>query len=153
MQFWSLGWEDSLVEGMAIHSSILAWEIPWTEEPGGLQFMGSQRVRHDSSSHKHNICYRIATTLGFPVRKHLTGGFLCAVLDLSGILCSLRKGKPLLGLRIPDISFVSFSIWWYVPSSFYEPYGKSGYLQLSLSYGWPHVFLITCKFWFYLCWK
>ena len=38
----SLGWEDSLEEGMATHSSILAWEIPWTEEPGGLQSMGSQ---------------------------------------------------------------------------------------------------------------
>ena len=42
----SLGWEDSLEEGMATHSSILAWRIPYTEEPGGLQFMGSQRVRH-----------------------------------------------------------------------------------------------------------
>ena len=34
-------------KGMATHSSVLAWRIPWTEEPGGLQFMGSQRVRHD----------------------------------------------------------------------------------------------------------
>ena len=42
-----LGWEDPLEEGMATHSSILAWRIPWTEEPGGLQFMGLQRVRHD----------------------------------------------------------------------------------------------------------
>ena len=40
----SLGQEDSLEKGMATHSSILAWEIPWTEEPGGLQSMGSQRV-------------------------------------------------------------------------------------------------------------
>jgi len=43
----SLGWEDPLEEGMAIHSSILAWRIPCTEEPGGLQFLGSQRGRHD----------------------------------------------------------------------------------------------------------
>ena len=43
----SLGWEDPLEKGMATHSSILAWEIPGTEEPGGLQSMGSQRVRHD----------------------------------------------------------------------------------------------------------
>ena len=42
-----LGQEDSLEKGMATHSSILAWRIPWTEEPGGLQYMGSQRVRHD----------------------------------------------------------------------------------------------------------
>ena len=41
----SLGWEDPLEKGMAIHSSILAWRIPWTEEPGGLQSMGSQRGR------------------------------------------------------------------------------------------------------------
>ena len=42
-----LGQEDPLEEGMATHSSILAWRIPWTEEPGGLQAMGSQRERHD----------------------------------------------------------------------------------------------------------
>ena len=43
----SLGWEDPLEKEMATHSSILAWRIPWTEEPGGLQSMGSQRVGHD----------------------------------------------------------------------------------------------------------
>ena len=42
-----LGGEDPLEKKMATHSSILAWRIPWTEEPGGLQFTGSQRVRHD----------------------------------------------------------------------------------------------------------
>ena len=48
MQIRSLGWEDALKKGMAIHSSILAWRIPWTEEPGGLQSMGWQRVRHET---------------------------------------------------------------------------------------------------------
>ena len=43
----SLGWEDPLEEEMATHSSVLAWEIPWTEEPGGLQSMGLQRAGHD----------------------------------------------------------------------------------------------------------
>ena len=43
----SLGQEDALEKGRATHSSILAWRIPWTEEPGGLQSMGLQRVRHD----------------------------------------------------------------------------------------------------------
>ena len=43
----SLGQEDLLEKEMATHSSILAWEIPWTEEPGRLQFMGSQRAGHD----------------------------------------------------------------------------------------------------------
>ena len=42
----SLGWEDPLEKEMATHSNILAWRIPWTEEPCGLQSMGSQRVRH-----------------------------------------------------------------------------------------------------------
>ena len=42
-----LGWEDPLEKEMAAHSSILAWKIPWTEEPGRLQSMGLQRVRHD----------------------------------------------------------------------------------------------------------
>ena len=43
----SLDWEDPLEEEMATHSGILAWKIPWTEEPGGLQSIGSQRVGHD----------------------------------------------------------------------------------------------------------
>ena len=43
----SLGWEDLLEKEMATHSSILAWRIPWTEEPGRLQSMGSHRVGHD----------------------------------------------------------------------------------------------------------
>ena len=42
-----LGWEDPLEKEVATHSSILAWSIPWTEEPGGLQSMGPQRVGHD----------------------------------------------------------------------------------------------------------
>ena len=49
MQIWSLGWEDPLEEAMATHSITLAWEIPWTEEPDGLQSMEVQRVRHDWS--------------------------------------------------------------------------------------------------------
>ena len=47
MQVQSLGSEDPLEKGMDTHSSILSWRIPWTEEPGGLQSMGSQRVRRD----------------------------------------------------------------------------------------------------------
>ena len=56
----SLGREDPLEKEMATHSSILAWRIPWTEEPGGLQSTGSQRVRHDwttsLSLYKHYDC-------------------------------------------------------------------------------------------------
>ena len=46
-QVWSVGWEAPLKKRMAIHSSVLPWRIPWTEEPSGLWSMGSQRVRHD----------------------------------------------------------------------------------------------------------
>ena len=47
MQVRSLSWEDPLEKEMATHSTLLAWKIPWTEELGELQFMGSQRVTHD----------------------------------------------------------------------------------------------------------
>ena len=46
-QVQPLGWEDPLEKGIATHSSIFAWRIPWTEDPGGLQSMGLQQVRHD----------------------------------------------------------------------------------------------------------
>ena len=46
-QVRALGWEDPLEEEMAVHSSIIAWKSPWTEEPGRLQSKGSQRVGHD----------------------------------------------------------------------------------------------------------
>ena len=46
-QVQPMGWEDPLEKGMATHSNILAWRIPWTEEPGVLESIGSQRVRYD----------------------------------------------------------------------------------------------------------
>ena len=56
----SLGWEDPLEKGMTPHSGTLAWRIPRTEEPGGLQSMGSQRVRHDWVT-KHCTCFLVFT--------------------------------------------------------------------------------------------
>ena len=47
MRVQSLGWEDPLEKGRTTHSGVLAWKIPWTEEPGQLQSMGSQRLGHD----------------------------------------------------------------------------------------------------------
>ena len=64
----SLGQEDPLEKGMATHSCTLAWKIPWLEEPGRLQFMGSQRVRHDwatSLSHKLLILRMTSVWLWF----------------------------------------------------------------------------------------
>ena len=54
---WSVGQEDPLEEGMATHSSVLAWRIAWTEESGGLQSMGSKRVRHDWAHRHTNVDY------------------------------------------------------------------------------------------------
>ena len=72
-QVQSLGWEDPLEAGMATHSSIPAWRIPWTEEPGRLQSMGLRRVRHDWVTNTvciHYHCrkikqYRLVTTRPF----------------------------------------------------------------------------------------
>ena len=58
-QVQSLGIKDPLEKEMATHSSILAWEMPWTEEPGGLQSMGSQRVGHDLVTEHNNLGYII----------------------------------------------------------------------------------------------
>ena len=59
---WSLGWEDPQKKEMATHSSILAWRIPWTEEPGGLQSMGSQRVVHDWATNTYFCPLPLAAT-------------------------------------------------------------------------------------------
>ena len=61
-QVQSLGWEDPLKKEMAIHSSILAWRIPWTKEPGGLQAMGSQRdMTEQLSFSQYFVLSRITT--------------------------------------------------------------------------------------------
>ena len=52
-QVQSRGWKDPLEEGLAANSSILAWRVPWTEEPDRLQSMGSQRIGHDLESKQH----------------------------------------------------------------------------------------------------
>ena len=54
----SLGWEDPLEKEMATHSCILAWEIPWTEEPGRLQSIGWQRVRHDLATEHPRTAFK-----------------------------------------------------------------------------------------------
>ena len=58
---WSLGWEDPLEKEMATHSSILAWKISWTKEPGGLQSMGSQRVGHDWATNTYYSFLNVST--------------------------------------------------------------------------------------------
>ena len=67
----SLGWKNPLEEGIATHSSILAWEIPWTEESGRLNSMGSHRVGHDLNNLTHMFCnYKIVAVISnFHYRK------------------------------------------------------------------------------------
>ena len=64
-QLWSLGLEDPLEKGTAMRSSIRAWRIPWTEEPGGIQAIGSQRVGHDWAFNTHAHCTRCVTSAVF----------------------------------------------------------------------------------------
>ena len=65
MQLESLSWEDSLEESMATHSSVHAWRILWTEEPGGLQSIASQRVKYNCSD-----LARTHATLTFGLNQH-----------------------------------------------------------------------------------
>ena len=69
----SLGWEDSLEEGIAAHSSILAWRIPWTEEPGGLQSIGSQNVGHNETT-EHNLINGVKWSLNCGFDLHFSNG-------------------------------------------------------------------------------
>ena len=92
----SLGWEDPLKEGMETHSSILAWRIPWTEEPDGLQTMGSQRVGHDW------------------VTKHSTA-LCCFGVKYSVYIGAVKKFICIISFQIPhirdDIWYFPFSVW------------------------------------------
>ena len=69
----SLGLADSLKEGMATHSSILAWKIPWTEEPGGLQSMGLQRVGHNRATAHMAPCIRFTLEQESQGQRSLVG--------------------------------------------------------------------------------
>ena len=96
IQVWSVGRENTLEEEMATHSSILAWEIPWTEDPGGLQSLGSQRVEHNlATEHKPGItlCFRylksdwayvIYLVMKFFLQKSISGLIICYI---SGSCC------------------------------------------------------------------
>ena len=82
---WSLSWKDLLEKGMATHSSILAWRIPWTEDPSGLQSMGSQRVGHNWSDlvprTKLCVCFQSCPTLCDPMDCRLPGSCVHGILQ------------------------------------------------------------------------
>ena len=83
----SLGQEDPLKQGMATHCSILAWTIPWTEEPGGLQSMGSQRVRQDGARNIFRFSVLVLTML----HKHPIRGWICVQRSLPAHLSFIPK--------------------------------------------------------------
>ena len=95
-QVQSLGQEDPPENRMATHSSILAWEIPWTEKPGGLQFMGWQRIRHDWATkhiHTHTHTHTHRVIWDFPEASGEESACQCRRLNRCGF-------SPLVG-KIP----------------------------------------------------
>ena len=99
---WSLGWEDPLEEGIATLSSILTWRIPWTEEPGGLQSMGLQRVRHDWSDSTHTLL-NVSTSGCFSFFLSVTRMAPCSCALICAEILSLgREGKSV-GCHLPAV--------------------------------------------------
>ena len=96
MRVWYTGWEDPLEKGMATHSSILAWRIPWTEDPGGLQSMGSQTVERD---------WAIAAADAKSLQSCLT---LCDPMDYSLPGSSIRG---IFQARVLEWVAIAFSDW------------------------------------------
>ena len=115
-QVWSLGGEGSLEKGMASHSSVLAWRIPWTEEPGGLPSPGSQRVAHDWAS-THSPTAQKTRLLGWPkwtllltscpTEPQIMNG-LCAIL----VLKNSKQDSKSLGWPTPFLTFLVKGLAW-----------------------------------------
>ena len=89
---WRLGQEDPLEKGMATHSSILAWRIPWTEEPGGLQSMGSQRVGHDwATKHSTDDIYAYYREKNYPLPQSSEHSHCCFVFEaIKNLFCEIQ---------------------------------------------------------------
>ena len=107
-QVRSLGQEDPLEKEMATHSSILAWRIPWTEEAGGLQSMGSQRVRHDWATNTDRYFNRwfINISSFFSSQFQL-------LLPSWGVWASYSPTLVFaLQTAVPKIPFLRFTVWW-----------------------------------------
>ena len=128
MQFPSLGREDPLEKEMATHSSIPAWRIPWTEEPGGLQSMGSHRVGHDWAT--EHPCTNAILSFFFTFCLRSSFSWLLSLFDIPPSLYPFYKVLSCFqALRVvPDSSYVPlpqsenqpflqgylvfFSLWW-----------------------------------------
>ena len=97
---WSLGQKDPLEESVAIHSSILAWRIPWTEESGGLQSIGSQRVRHcwselacTCSLHSSDLLWQQSKPKLFSVKNSALILFWCIESYIKNYIVQILRSK------------------------------------------------------------
>ena len=122
MRIWSLGHKDPLEEGMATHSSILAWRIPWTEEPDGLQFRGSPRVWHDWSDLARTQCIYVNPNLliyptPFPLAFHICTLYVLLFIlnyDLLLVFQASVSAVSNMGLEVDSIS------WWIYKNNYTE---------------------------------
>ena len=92
-QVWSVSWEDPLEEEMATHSSILAWKIPWTEEPGGLQSMGLQRVRQDWMT-EHRTLSRVPCSIELVLIRYVFYTCCCEVASVVSDSVRPQRRQP-----------------------------------------------------------
>ena len=123
----SLGQEEPLEKEMATHSSILAWEIPWTEEPGGLQSIGSQRVRHNWET--NTFAFKLSEEIAAENRtlsiwSHVSQWGKCVV-------CHLNTG---LALKLGSLQGTQILVIWTVnvpePRQFWRSTYSNGYYNM-----------------------
>ena len=128
---WSLGWKHPMEEGMETHSSILAWRIPWTGEPGGLQSIGSQRAGHDRSQLSTNSC-----DPGYESSFYVFFHLISTIIQWGGLYLVLFLqcwnqviGRPLIKTQLQNLLFTEFL---YVRHCFKDLKGINLYLYLHL---------------------
>ena len=112
------GWEDPLEEGTATHSNILAWRIPWPEEPGGLQSIGSHRVRQDWSDLAYTLWVKTIQMSPLHLGRSWIHSFTGPITRLlAGLPSSGDSGGASLSLPFPEVAYIP---WLVVPPSIFK---------------------------------